>query len=266
MKENEIVEIIEDRFEKIDKLTHKILNDFDKEDIHDFRVEVKKLRAFLRLLDIKKEGEPLIPKLLKTFYGYVGIVRDIQLHKHSLFKYITGNNADAPEAYIKILKDEEDHWKKEAEVLMKNNNFHDVKEKILSELPGKFDKSTIKKFTKNKPDELKEQLKKLDDATAIHNTRKILKDLFYNYDYIEELPDLPKTIAKEDALKSLTKLLGDYMDKYVHLQFFKPEYLDKVKDENEQCLLLKIKEAFTRDEASIKQQLLPLLQRLQKQL
>lgn len=266
MKEKEIVEIIEDRFKKIDKLTHKILNDFDEDDIHDMRVEVKKLRAFLRLLDIKKNGEPLIPKLLKTFYGYVGIVRDIQLHKHSLFKYITDDNVDKPETYIKILTDEEDHWKKEAEELMKDNNFHDVKEKILNALPGKLDKSTIKKFTKNKLDELKEQLRKPDDATAIHNTRKILKDLFYNYNYIEELPDLPKTIAKEDALKSLTKLLGDYMDKYVHLQFFKPEYLDKVKDENEQCVLLKIKEAFTREEELIKQQLLPELQCLEKEL
>ena len=266
MKEKEIVEIIEDRFKKIDTLAHIILNDFDEEAIHDLRVEVKKLRAFLRLLDIKKDGEPIIPKLLKSFYGYVGIVRDIQLHKHSLFKYITDQNTGAPEAYVKILTDEEDHWKKEAEVLMKDNDFHDVKEKILSELPGKLDKSTIKKFTKNKLDELKEKLKKLDDATALHNTRKILKDLFYNYDHLEGLPDLPKIIAKEDLLKSLTKLLGDYMDKYVHLQFFKPEYLDKVKDENEQCLLLKIKEAFTREEESIKHQLLPELQHLKKQL
>lgn len=266
MKEKEIVEIIEDRFKKIDKLTHKILNNFDEEAIHDLRVEVKKLRAFLRLLDIKKEGEPIIPKLLKTFYRYVGIIRDIQLHRHSLFKYITDHNEDAPQAYIKILNDEEGHWQREAEVLMKDNNFNDVKEKILSELPGKLDKSTIKKFTKNKLDELKEQLKKLDDATALHSTRKILKDIQYTYDYVQELPDLPKFIAKENTLKSLTKLLGDYMDKYVHLQFFKPEYLDKVKDENEQCLLLKIKEAFTRHEESVKQQLLPELHHLEKQL
>ena len=67
MKEKEIVEIIEDRFKKIDTLAHIILNDFDEEAIHDLRVEVKKLRAFLRLLDIKKDGEPIIPKLLKKF-------------------------------------------------------------------------------------------------------------------------------------------------------------------------------------------------------
>ena len=266
MNEKEISKIVEERFKKINKSTHKILDDFNEDDIHDFRVEVKKLRAFLRLLDIKKDGKTLIPKLLKTFYGYVGIARDIQLHKHSLFKYITGQNIDAPEAYINILDDEENYWKEKAEALMKDNNFHDVKEEILIELPHKLNKSIIKKFTKKKLDKLKQQLKTPDDATALHTSRKILKDILYNYKYIQQIPDLPKSIAKENALKSLTKLLGDYMDRYVHIEFFRPEYLDKIKDENEHCMLLKIKEIFTRKEESIKQQLLPRLQYLRKQL
>ena len=68
MKEKEIVEIIEDRFKKIDTLAHIILNDFDEEAIHDLRVEVKKLRAFLRLLDIKKD-------LLKFSWYYAMLLR-----------------------------------------------------------------------------------------------------------------------------------------------------------------------------------------------
>ena len=89
MKGKAIIEIAEERFKTIHKLFHQIIKEFNVDDIHDFRVEVKKLRAFLRLLDSEKEIEgPLIPKLLKTFYGYIGIIRNIQLHKHNLFKYI----------------------------------------------------------------------------------------------------------------------------------------------------------------------------------
>src|SRR6516162_822833 len=101
MKGKEINEIIEDKFKTLSKLSQKITRKFD---IHDFRVEVKKLRAFLRLLDIKKRNdEPIIPKLLKTFYGYIGIIRNIQLYKHSLFKYITDHNIDKPEKYLTLL-------------------------------------------------------------------------------------------------------------------------------------------------------------------
>ena len=68
MKQKEIIEIVEHRFKTIHKLDYKIIKEFDANDIHDFRVEVKKLRAFLRLANIKKEVDgPLIPKLLKHF-------------------------------------------------------------------------------------------------------------------------------------------------------------------------------------------------------
>ncbi|HEY2727342.1 MAG TPA: CHAD domain-containing protein, partial [Parafilimonas sp.] len=60
MKEKEIIEIIQDRFKIIDKLYRKIIDEFDADDIHDFRVAVKKLRAFLRFLDVKKADEPVI--------------------------------------------------------------------------------------------------------------------------------------------------------------------------------------------------------------
>src|SRR4051794_37076234 len=143
MKEKEINEIIEERFKIIDKLSHKIVKEFDADDIHDFRVEVKKLRAFLRLLDIKNEdNEPVIPSLLKTFYGYIGIVRNIQLYQHDLFKYITAHNINKPEEYLKLLSNEETYWKKQAEALMADNNFQDVKEKIIKGLPGKLKKSS----------------------------------------------------------------------------------------------------------------------------
>ena len=104
MKEKEIVGVVKDSFKTINKLSHKIIKEFTADDIHDFRVEVKKMRAFLRLLDTEKEMErPLIPKLLKTFYGYIGIIRNIQLHRHHLFKYISDYKIEKPKEYLMIL-------------------------------------------------------------------------------------------------------------------------------------------------------------------
>ena len=52
MKHREIVAVIENRFAKINKSFHKVAAHFDAEDIHQFRTEVKKLKSFLRLIEI----------------------------------------------------------------------------------------------------------------------------------------------------------------------------------------------------------------------
>ncbi len=267
MKEKEINEIIEERFKTIDKLSHKITKEFNADDIHDFRVEVKKLRAFLRLLDIKKEeDESVIPKLLKTFYGYIGIIRNIQLYKHSLFKYITGHNIDNPGEYIKLLNDEKAYWKKQAEELMADNNFHDVKEKIIKELPDRLEKCTIKKFTEGKLGDLKKQLEDTDDEVGLHTIRKILKDYLYTCDYLIDHADLPKAISNKDDLKSLTQMLGDFIDKYMQLEFLQPEHLDRIEDEKEKDNLLQIKNDFENEKQDMKQELQYSLEKLQQQL
>ena len=265
MREKEINEIIEERFKTINKLLHKIIKEFNADDIHDFRVEVKKLRAFLRLLDIKKEdNEPVIPTLLKTFYGYIGIVRNIQLYQHSLFKYITDHNMDIPEAYMKLLNDEKAYWKKQAEELMADNNFHDVEEKIIKELPDKLEKSAIKKFKEGKLDDLKKQLEDTGDEVDLHTIRKILKDDLYTYDYISDHADLPKAIADKDELKLLTRMLGDFIDKYMQLEFLQPEYLDKIEDEKEKNNLLQIKNDFEHEKQGMMQEVQYSLEKLQQ--
>ena len=267
MQEKEISDVVERRFKTIHKLLHKIMKDFDADDIHSFRIEVKKIRAFLRLVDFEKKVDgPLIPKQLKRLYGYIGIVRNIHLHRHSVFKYITNNKIEEPSAYIEMLGKEKSHWQKEAADLMEKNNFKDAEEKIIKHLPDELDKSSIKAFVKNKLDRLKEQLKDMNNDDAIHSIRKILKDILYNLEIIKDHADLPEIIAKEEDLKSLTSMLGDFRDKCIELEFLEPEYLDKIKDPQENTRLQQIKNDFEKDKQFIKQQLQKNLKKLQDQL
>ena len=57
--------------------------DDSAEAIHLFRIEIKKLRAFLRLLSLKlkKEDELKLPFKIKKMYKYAGKIRDRQLHR-----------------------------------------------------------------------------------------------------------------------------------------------------------------------------------------
>jgi CHAD domain-containing protein len=256
MKQKEMVEIVEDIFKDIEKLCGKICKTFNAEDIHDFRVAVKRLRAFLRLIDIKKDG-PIIPKLLKSFYRYIGNVRNIQLYEQDLFKYLTAVDIKKPGEYIKLLNKEKDYWKKEAVDVMKNEDFLKPKEKILKALPAKLEKPGIKKFVQNNLDKLKLQLEYLKDDSPLHNIRKILKDIFYNWDYIKYHADLPSTISNKEALKMLTTTLGEFIDKFMQLEFLKHGYLDKINNEDEKILLKKIRTLWLRKKRAIKQKLQP---------
>jgi CHAD domain-containing protein len=247
MKEREIIETVEDSFKTINKLSHKIIKEFNADDIQDFRTEVKKLRAFLRLLNTENNMEgPLIPKLLKTFHGYVGIIHNIQLHRHNLFKYITDYKIEEPKEYIQILDKEKSYWEKEAVDLISANNFKDNEDEILKQLPAKLEKSTTKKFLGKKSGELKEQLNYIKDENAIHTVRKVLKDILYIWDFINP-GGLPKPISKEEDLKLLTTQLGNFRDKCIQLEFLSDEYLNKVLDENEKHTLVKMKEQFLRE-------------------
>jgi CHAD domain-containing protein len=267
MKEKEIAEVVESRFKTINKLPHKIIKEFNADNIHDFRVEVKKLRAFLRLLDTEKKMErPLIPKLLKTFYGYIGIIRNIQLHRNNLTKYISDYKIESSQTYLKILDNEQHYREKDAEQMMEDNNFDGTEETILKRLPGKLEKSAIKKFIEKKLDELKIQLANVNDGVAIHSIRKILKDILYTWDYTKHHANLPAAVSKEEDLKLLTSQLGGFRDKCIQLEFLQPQYLDKIKDENEKNIMLKIKEQFLREKKIMIQELTYSFNELREQL
>ena len=267
MKKKEIVDVVEDRFKTLEKLRHKILEEFDADDIHDFRVEVKKLRAFLRLVNIKKkEDEPTIPKLLKTFYGYIGIVRNIHLLRHHLFKHIADHSGEKPGAFLKLMRSDEDFWKKEAIELMTDNNFTDVKEKILKALPGKLEKPRIEKFIENKLADLKKLLEDIRDDNQMHSIRKILKDILYTWRFIKRYADLPEVISGEDKLKSLTSALGDFMDRSFQIEFLQPSYLDKIKSKKEKSLLLNLEKQWHNEKDKLKEEFTPILNSLKEQI
>ena len=56
MKSDVIINAIDKRFKKVKKYYNKLLEDFEIEQIHGFRLEMKKLRAFIRLINTNITG------------------------------------------------------------------------------------------------------------------------------------------------------------------------------------------------------------------
>ena len=255
------------RIKTIHKLIQKIIKEFDADAIHHLRVEVKKLRAFLRLTEVEgKINRPLISKLLKKIYRHVGIIRNIKLQRHTVLKYMRDNNIPEPVAYIKILDKKKHRWQKKTGELIEENDFKDDDKKITRHLNGKLKKTSGKIFLENKLNELKDQLKDMDDNNTLHRIRKILKDVQYNYDFIKDYTLLPNCISKKKDLKTITETLGNFMDKCMEIEFLQPEYLNKIKDAEEKNWLLQMKNVLARRKQTMKNQLQYKLKILQQQL
>ena len=56
MKSDQIISAIDKRFKKVKKYYNKLLEDFEIEQIHGFGLEMKKLRAFIRLINTNITG------------------------------------------------------------------------------------------------------------------------------------------------------------------------------------------------------------------
>ncbi len=241
MTRKQIVKTVGDLFKRINKLSRKIIKTWDADDIHVFRVQVKKLRAFLRLLNsVNKTENPLIPEPLKTFYRYIGYIRNIQLHCDKFIEQHATYKAHPPVAYMKMIGDEKRYWQSAAADLITGHGFRDSEEEILENLPDKVGRSTKKRFLEKKTDKLKKALRKPEDDKTIHTVRKILKDLLYAWKFID-VHRLPESISKQSDLKSLTSQIGDFIDKQVQLEFLSDRYLENIKDEQEKKSLLKMK-------------------------
>src|SRR5438477_12408437 len=115
MKQEEISAGIKKNFKKIHKLFDEIIIDFEMESIHQFRTGKKKLRGFLRLLNMEEDKEADKLKLtekMKTFYGYMGSIRNLQIQLQDIYNYLESSSEKLPASYIEILNTEIENTKR----------------------------------------------------------------------------------------------------------------------------------------------------------
>jgi hypothetical protein len=219
MKQGEMASAIDKRFGKIDKLFHEVLLRFEFEPVHEYRTGIKKLRAHFRLMNVEMNDDRKlkIPGKLKTFYGYAGTIRNLQLQIKSMDAYVEEPGLTASLMYIQYLEKMIEKWKAHAiELAGPVTNFNHDEKKIINQLPGNPGEETVKKFIQNKINELERLLKELPNDDALHNIRKVLKDILYNWPFIQSHKKLlPLLFSEKEEIKASTELLGLFMDKSV---------------------------------------------------
>lgn len=217
MKKEKVADILDDKVKKLTKLSADIAPQFEKEAIHNFRVEVKRLRSFLRLLSIHQKEEYKLPKRFKKLYDILGIIREMQLEQKKLQEL----NAELP-TYFRYIDDtitrQKQLWKKH------------YKHKALTALKEKLDELNL---TTLRPKDLFQfieqrinELRKINEGEPgneqIHTYRKQIKDILYNIklaekDWKKGLEAIGTLSATE--LDKLSDVIGNYNDERIMLDY-----------------------------------------------
>jgi len=261
MNKEQIKHITNNHYGKLKKHIKIFAVSLDVETIHQFRVEYKKLRAFLRMIAQNNEttGELKISKKLKKAYNFSGSVRDLQLQQQRILE-VTKQELKKPQAYINLLQKEIDKLKPELAEIISDDPVAESKKKTNASIPDEFQLSGFKSFIQKKWTAINAIIISAhfsDDN--IHTIRKSLKDLFYNQKLYKAVEHdiLTKSIWKgKDELyfNNLLDELGSFQDKCTAIALMKSYWVNSLNTYNRE-LLERMKKVWIKDKVAMKQML-----------
>lgn len=255
MKRLALKEVIDKHIGSIKKCCDRMPGCFDQEDIHDLRVDYKKTRAFLRLLQLEKDsGDLQLPDKLKAVYQTGGKVRDLQLFLTQLHALPVVN--DIPTC-ITRWKKQLFAYKEQAVVAIEEVNFKKIRQDIIHELPGELKEDTVKKFLHHKVAAIHIILLAADDENDLHAIRKQLKDIIYVIRIYENDWGIPFPISdwNEKELSELASQLGDFNDRCISISLLPSGYSDEI-GEGERTILQTLQNKWLKEKNVQEQQLL----------
>ncbi len=225
--------------EKIERNYFLAVKYHDEDGIHDMRVEIKRLRAFFRLVEginPNFQAKPNLKKIQKLFKS-AGRVRDIHVQQELVRKWISKLNLEVSE-YYNFLKQKELEVRqafsasnKKFDMGLFERNWAIIS-RNLAVLPPDYIKSKTKQRMKNALNDLiKYKNKESFVEEEYHDIRIKSKETRYTLEIYQKcIPSRQPLNLLNDALRSLHQTLGRWHDDDIGLQFlegFQEEFPDQ---------------------------------------
>lgn len=223
--------IIYRRYKTICSYSKDLPKAFGEEDIHNFRLEVKKLRAIYRLLNAKGNKKHHLPERLMSFYHMAGVIRNLQLQRRALLEYAASTDQPAPISCTAILDGRIAVAVRQSQLALE---MHPFRVRTRRRTGAGLTKYTLAEKTAALAKRESSLLQALPAAgpwpdTAIHELRKSVKDLLYVWPYLDNdaIKEIrPESLGSKEALHELSLLIGDYLDIEIRMQLLRdPAYL-----------------------------------------
>lgn len=254
MNRKKIKKAIEYHFKKMQSIAKKISADYAVEDIHSFRIEVKKIKAFFHLIQkVQNLDTAHFPKQIKNFYKLLGTIRILQLQQLKISEAIKKTKSVVPEAYLHILRTETDKQIEKANKLLLNKNLFKEK-KLTGKLPAKISKAALNNYLSFQKNKLLRLISEENISDKqIHQIRKILKDIFYVHPYVmNKKKSAADPFFDRKNIKEITDILGNFHDACVALSLLSPEYLSKISSQQERDSLPAIHDKLQKERKEIR--------------
>ena len=200
----------------------KFISTADQEQLHKFRVQIKKLQAMLILFGAALGDEGLLKyfKPVKKIFKQGGIIRDAYIHLQFAREYNFENENfelsqnQVIDAGIKSFK------KRKKDFIKTISSTHGAVLKNLKKVPNK----AIKLFYLKQLQEIAARLEKPEFTEEMHDTRKRLKVLMYN----KKLTDnaLDGVVLNVSYIDELQDCIGKWHDNVLARTLFSAPELD----------------------------------------
>jgi CHAD domain-containing protein len=211
MQPKRIQDILQKDIRKLAVAAREIAPQFRTEDVHRFRVGIKKLRAFVHFINaIKGQPEVLLGDRLKRLYAISGTLRDA----HLKYETLTGRQLHLPQYYGNL----------SAMVQRNKTEWHKAyNEKIFNKLSKEMEGLSFKDvapadlalFLAQKVKKIKKINSSNPDDEHIHRMRKLIKDIVYITAFVakkwEGAHDIIKIIP-QGQLTDIANLVGNFND------------------------------------------------------
>ena len=221
--ENSLIRYFEERLSILKLHLHNTNLHFKEEDLHQLRVEIKKMRALLRLLDIavredysKKRFEKILRKLFKPG----GKLRESQI-----------NMAQANEFKLQLADRYKEHLEKKDEIHSKKlkraldqfitsqlNVFENELSAFIAETDPNHLNTSVFRFLRQEFETIETLFPDISDHKILHKTRMHLKASGYMVSLAMALYKDDSLQTLYDGIKSVEALIGTWHDKIVFIK------------------------------------------------
>lgn len=222
MDRQAILSIIRRHAQKLNRLARRIVIKYKAEDIHDFRVGTKKLRAFLRLVS-PAGGRLRLPKRLRIFYKETGVLRNLQLQRECWLKLSAATQDKQLQTVVSRLDEELILAKHRVAALVRNGQraFGDPVARLEADLPPRLTQAHKHRFLAAKLQLLHPaNIPQNPNDDQLHCLRKSIKDLLDTWDYLggSGRKQVGALLGGRKKIKDAAQLLGDYLDVRLRLE------------------------------------------------
>lgn len=211
--------IVEHYFNEIISHIKAMQKGMGEESVHAFRVEVKKLRVFLRVMRVNasKPDKLKFPGKFKKMYSLTGRIRDRQLHMKRLNESNCIKEADRLKKEIKKLAGNK-------KIFLNKQQIKKIDKKMQKVLPLKTDPAFFTAFLHDRFDAIRKIIDKGSYSDKeLHEIRKNIKDVVFINRIVREKLRINLVGYQDEKLQvkleALAHLLGLFNDANISLGF-----------------------------------------------